>query len=202
MKATWFFSTLVCAFAGAANASTITFTFQEHGHNLDLGPTTTFSDGGYTLTASGFTKTGSPTDLYAKFTSGNKDETGLGTAHGGDHEINTTEFIQLTLPTTPSAFLKSIGLGSVQAGETARVYFTTTPGSLTGATLLGMLNGKDGSISIPSADRHGYIDITASSGNVLLKSAVIQTIPDGGATAGLVGLTIAALALAHRRVIS
>ena len=201
MKTRLFLTTMACAFAAAANANTITFGFLNHGHNVDLGSTFTFTQGGYSLTATGFTTAGLPTDLYAKFASGNKHETGLGTARGNDHEINSTDFIQLTLPTTSSSFLKSIYLGSVQPGEMARVYFTTTPGSLIGATLIGTMKGKDGSITIPNADKHGYIDIVAASGNVLLHSAVIDTIPDAGETLGLLGLAVTALGLLRWRLV-
>lgn len=188
------------AFATQANAD-INFTFQENGSNVNLGPTSTFTESGFSLTASGFLTAGGTTDLFAKFTSGDPSETGLGTFIDSlDHEILTTNFIQLTLPTTPPSNFTMILLGSVQAGESAQVYFTTTAGSLTGATLLGTLNA-DGSFAIPMANQVGFIDITAGSGNVLLAGAtIVPTVPDGGTTAILLGVALSGLALIRRKL--
>src|SRR6266478_10168923 len=87
------------ALAGQANAGAINFNFQENGSNLDLGPTSTFTEGGFSLTASGFLTAGGTTNLFAKNLGGT--ETGLGTTTDptGEHEITTANFVQLTLPT-------------------------------------------------------------------------------------------------------
>lgn len=159
------------AFATQANAS-ISYTFLENGLNHSLGNTSTFTESGVSLTASGFTTAGVATALYAKYTSGDPTETGLGTLSDSDHEINSGNFVQLTLPTTPATTFNFILAGSVQSGETAKVYWTTTAGSLVGATLIGTFNGN-GQINIPAGDatKTGYLDITAGSGNVLLEGA-------------------------------
>jgi len=52
----------------ATQANAVTFDFQSNGSNMDLGTTSTFTVGGFSLTASGFLTNGTPTDLYAKFT--------------------------------------------------------------------------------------------------------------------------------------
>ncbi len=158
------FTTMIMALAAmgalATQANAVTFTFQENGSNVDLGTTSTFTVGGFSLTASGFLTNGTPTDLYAKFTLGNPTETGLGTAIDSEHEINTTDFVQLTLPTTPPSNFNMVLLASVQFGEQAKVYFTTTPGTLTGATLIGTITNADGSVTIPAGDQTGFIDIS------------------------------------------
>jgi hypothetical protein len=163
------------ALATPANAATITYSFQENGSNVSLGPTSTFTEGGFSLTASGFLTSGATTDLYAKSMGG--DEIGLGTTSdpSGQHEIVTTNFIQLTLPTTPRSNFNMILTGSVQTGEQALIYFTRTAGTLAGATLIGTITNADGSVLIPTGNQDGYIDITAGKANVLVESAQITT---------------------------
>ena len=167
------------ALATQANA-TITFNFLENGNNKHLLSTTNFTESGVTLTASGFRTNGAAADLYSKYTSGDPGETGLGmnTDLGNDHEIDVQHFIQLTLPTTPVYSLTSIMLGSVQNGESAKIYWTTTSGTLTGATLLDTIMNADGSFVIPFAySASGYLDITAGAANVLLESATFDVTP-------------------------
>ena len=191
------FTTMIMALAAmgalATQANAVTFDFQSNGSNIDLGPTSTFTVGGFSLTASGFLTSGGTTDLYAKFTSGNPSETGLGTAIDSEHEINTTDFIQLTLPTTPPSNFQMVLLASVQVGEQAKVYFTTTPGTLTGATLIGTITNADGSVNIPAGDQTGFIDITAGAANILLESATIAGVPDGGSAVALLGIALAGI---------
>jgi hypothetical protein len=141
-----------------------------------LGPTATFTEGGFSLKASGFLTSGATTHLYAKSLGG--DEIGLGTTSdpSGQHEIVTTNFIQLMLPTTPLSNLQLVFLASVQNSEQAKVFFTHTAGTLTGATLIGTITNADGSIPIPAGDQTGgFIDITAGAANVLLHGAQITT---------------------------
>jgi len=176
----------------ATQANAVTFTFQENGSNVDLGPTSTFTVGGFSLTASGFLTSGGPTDLFAKFTLGNPTETGLGTNIDTQKEVNTTDFIQLTLPTTPPSNFSMVLLASVQSGEQAKVFFTTTPGTLTGATLIGTITNADGSVTIPAGDQTGFIDITAGAVNILLASATIST-PDSGSAVALLGIALAGI---------
>jgi len=191
------FTTMIMALAAmgalATQANAVTFTFQENGSNVDLGPTSTFTVGGFSLTASGFLTSGGPTDLYAKFTLGNPSETGLGTNIDSEKEVNTTDFIQLTLPTTPPSNFSMVLLASVQSGEQAKVYFTTTPGTLTGATLIGTITNADGSVTIPAGDQTGFIDITAGAANILLESATISSVPDSGSAVALLGIALAGI---------
>jgi hypothetical protein len=192
------FTTIIMALAGLgvalsthANAVTLTYNFLENGSNAGLGATSTFTEGGFSLTANGFLTAGGPTGLYAK--SLGVGETGLGTTSdpSGEHEIVTTNFVQLTLPTSPPSTFGMVLLASVQEGEQAKVYFTTTPGTLTGATLIGTVTNSDGSITVPAGDQTGFIDITAGAANVLLEGATITTsVPDGGSTIALLGVAL------------
>ena len=196
------FTTIIMALAGLgvalathANAATITYTFLENGSNVDLGATSTFTEGGFSLTANGFLTAGGPTHLFAK--SLGVSETGLGTTSdpSGQHEIVTTNFVQLTLPTSPPSTFNMVLLASVQGGEQAKVFFTTTPGTLTGATLIGTITNSDGSVTVPAGDMTGFIDITAGAANVLLEGATITTpnVPDGGSAVALLGIALAGI---------
>ena len=191
------FTTMIMALAAmgalATQANAVTFDFQSNGSNVNLGPTSTFTVGGISLTASGFLTAGGPTDLYAKFTLGDPTETGLGTNidPSGQHEIITTDFVQLTLPTTPPTNFSMVLLASVQTGESAQVWFNTTPGTLAGATLIGTLTAN-GSVTIPAGDQTGFIDITAGAANILLESATVST-PDSGSAVALLGIALAGI---------
>jgi VPDSG-CTERM motif len=187
--------------AFAAQANPVTFTFLENGSNVDLGTTSTFSQGGLSLTASGFLTAGGSTHLYAK--SLGTTETGLGLTHdpSGDHEITPDDFVQLWLPTTPPSTFTMVVAASVQPGESALVYFNTAAGTLTGATLLGTITTEGGSVTIPAGDQIGFIDITAGSHNVLLESATFTpTVPDGGSTIALLGVALVGIEGLRRMV--
>ncbi len=195
-------TTIIMALAGialAGQANAVNFNFQENGSNLDLGTTSTFTESGLSLTASGFLTAGGTTHLFSKNLGGT--ETGLGTTTDptGQHEIISTNFVQLTLPTTPPSNFSLVLLTSVQPGEQAKVFFTTTPGTLAGATLIGTVTDADGKISIPAGDQTGFIDITAGAANVLLESATFTTtVPDGGSTVALLGVALTAVEGARR----
>ena len=163
--------------ATQANAS-LTFTFQENGSNVNLGNTSTFTESSVSVTASGFLTGGGATALYAK--NSGAGETGLGLAHdpSGQNEITSDDFVQLTLPTTPPTTATMVLLASVQGGESAKVYYTTTPGTLAGATLIGSIVGADGSVTIPVGDQNGYIDITAGAANVILSGFTVNPVPE------------------------
>ena len=195
------FTTMIMALAAmgalATQANAITFDFQSNGSNVPLGPTSTFTVGGFSLTASGFLTAGGTADLYAKFTLGDPTETGLGFVNDptlplNQNEVTTNDFIQLTLPTTPPSNFTMVLLASVQVGEQALVYFTTTPGTLSGATLIGTITNADGSVTIPAGDQTGFIDITAGAVNILLASATIST-PDSGSAVALLGIALAGI---------
>ena len=190
------FTTMIMALAAmgalATQANAVTFDFQSNGSNVNLGNTSTFTVGGFSLTASGFLTAGGPTALFAKNLGAG--ETGLGLAidPSGQNEVTTNDFIQLTLPTTPPSNFTMVLLASVQVGEQALVYFTTTPGTLSGATLIGTITNADGSVTIPAGDQTGFIDITAGAANILLESATVST-PDSGSAVALLGIALAGI---------
>ena len=185
----------------ATQANAVTFTFQENGSNLSLGPTSTFTSGGFALTASAFLTTGATTDLYAK--SQGLGEIGLGINNAArDFEITSSNFIQLTLPTVPPSNFQTVISGSVSGGEQMDVYFTTTPGDLTGATLIGSITATGGSVTVPAFDQIGFIDVTSANnlgnGNVLLASVTLEAIPEPGSVA-LLGIALAGTAIESLR---
>ena len=190
------FTTMIMALAAmgalATQANAVTFDFQSSGSNLNLGTTETFTVGGISLTASGFLTNGTPTILYAKNLGAS--ETGLGTTAdpSGQNEIFTGDFIQLTLPTTPPTNFQMVLLASVQFGESAKVYFNTAPGTLTGAILIDTITNADGSVTIPAIYQTGFIDITAGAANILLESATVST-PDSGSAVALLGIALAGI---------
>jgi len=165
--------TLGClGLALATQADIVTFTFQEHGPNLDLGTSSIFTEGAFSITASGFDTSGNPAHLFSKFTSGDPSETGLGLVQDSllNDEIDPSHFIQLDLSSLKATTTAAIGISSVQTdlGETAIVYATKTPGSLAGAIPIQTLTAN-GSVDITSYVNAGdFIDVTAGKGNVLI----------------------------------
>lgn len=181
----------------ATQANAVTFTFQENGSNMNLGPTSTFTDGGFSLTATAFLRpSGTGPSLFAK--SEGLGETGLGIFGTIDNEITTSNFIQLTLPTVPPSNFQTVISGSVSGGEQMDVYFTTTPGDLTGATLIGSITATGGSVTVPALDQIGFIDVTSANntgnGNVLLASVTVGAIPEPGSVA-LLAMALAGTAI-------
>jgi hypothetical protein len=208
MKINSLLTMLACAgFAAVAQAGTVTINFQELGSNLDLGPgAKTFTAGGVSLTAQGFSLTGD-VDLWAKLTSGDPSETGLGLANDADHEIHKGSFIQLSIPPTgvAGAVLTLLTSGSLQGTETVAITFGDTSGTLGGFPPPGNTHSGGGvfTFTIPSSI-HPFLDITGTLGNVLLDSVVITfpTVPDGGMTIMLLGGAVTALGLIRRKLIA
>src|SRR5947209_1108553 len=127
------------AAASAANAG-VTINFNSSTGNL--GNSHTYTASGLSVTATGYSASGTQAALYGK--NGSGDEKGLGVASdpSGDHEIYYpgTDFIQLDvhnlfgLATGASFFM-----GSTTSGETWKVYGSNIAGQL--GTLL--LTGSD-----------------------------------------------------------
>ena len=188
-------------FAATFNANALTFSFLENGIG-DLGSNTrNFTESGVTLTATGYGLGPNIVHLWAKNDGG--DENGLGLSNDSEHEIKPGSFIQLTVPTSPVTTFDFVIAGSVQSGESAKVYFSPTAGVL-GTILIGTLNGVDGSVPIPSIYQNGYIDITAGTGNVLLDGAsvTVPSVPDGGLTVALLGGALSLLGFARRKLVA
>ena len=180
--------------AVAAQGNAINYTFLENGANVDLGASSTFVENGVSLTA--YASPGQ--ELYAKMEGG--DENGLGIASDPDHEINPNTFVQLQVPTSPISTLHLVFLGSVQPGESALVYWSTTQGLL-GSTLIGSVTG-DGFVDISGYNMDGYIGITAGTGNVLIDGVTATAdVPDSGTTVAMLGCALTALGLARRKLV-
>jgi VPDSG-CTERM motif len=178
--------------------ATVMFTFLENGSG-NKGPSETWTVSGLSLTAYGFNASGA-TDLWAK--NGGPGENGLGLAEDptGDHEISTFDFVQLKLPTTPPSTFLSALLASVQNGEEADIYWSTTLGSL--GTMIGSISNSDGTFFIPSGQyQNGYFGVTAGHANVLLAGAVFeQNVPDGGTTIMLLGGALVGIQILRRKL--
>jgi hypothetical protein len=162
--------------------STITGVFEPPTGNLGTSHTYTFS--GWSIVATAFGP-GSP-DLFGK--AGGTGETGVGLTNdsSGDNEITAGSFIQLDLfifNPTPSTHLSpsavsALTMDSTTIGEGFKISQSSTSGVLgtTCTVLIKCWTGtSNGSVTISPTLR--YLDITATSGNVLLSSI---TFDDGG----------------------
>ena len=184
----------VVGLAVAAQATPVTFTFQENGSQVNLGNQSTFTSGGVSITA----YADGNGSLWAKLLGG---ESGLGLTSdtSGQNEITVGHFIQLGLPTTPITTLSLVFLTSITSGERADVYFSNTKGTLGG--LIGSVTSNT-SFDV-SAYTSGYIGISAGIGNVLVESltADLRT-PDGGSTMLLMGSALTAIGLIRRKLVA
>lgn len=197
-KITLLLLALAGVFAMSANAGPVKIKFQESG---DIGPTFTFTDSGYDVTLSAFLTSGASTHLFVNNAGGDGDGVGTTGDPSGENAIATTTFIQITVPTNPTSNFTSVFIGNIGTGESAKVYFTNTLGSLVGATLLGTLIA-DGSVAVGPLYQNGFIDVTAGAGNVLLTGVEVlpNAVPDAGFTASLLGMGLVGLALLRRKL--
>lgn len=193
--------------AMAAQANTVTWTFMENGVNANLGPTSAFLEGGYTISATGYTLGGTQVDLFSK--NSGPGETGLGIANpndvGLDNEIDNAHFVQLDLSEIQAALAAGVGIGSVQLHEDGAIYGSDTAGSI--GTELAYVT-SNGSINIlPWLTGYKYINVgvaqeaTLQTANVVLTSltADMPNVPDGGSTVMLLGMALSGMGLFFRR---
>lgn len=157
----------------ATQANAVVFNFQENNKpNQSLGIAPTFTEGAYTITASGFDTSGNPSELFSKVPSPvDLTETGLGMVTDlstTDHEIDVNHFIQLDLRGLVPTTACSITISSIQPGEGAVVLASKNPGSISSVMTIANMSA-DGTVDVTSFVNAGYfIDITASGGNVLI----------------------------------
>jgi hypothetical protein len=202
MKNKWFLSALAVIGLGiSAQANTVTWSFLENGTG-NLGNSSTFTESGISLTAYGFTSANVATALWGK--NDGPGETGLGIASDGDHEINPVSYVQINMTPLLNSTVTSILFGSVQSGETALVYFSSSLGSL--GSFLGTIT-SDTTFTVPLADLNGYIGVTAGGSNTgndpnVLISTLSATVPvpDGGTTVALLGGALLGLGLLKRKL--
>jgi hypothetical protein len=158
----------------------------------DIGHTDTFSAGGFSLTAWGFSSNNTNTDLWYKADGG--DETGLGLSNDTvDHEIQGNSFLEFT-----TANVTTITIGSVQSGESWAIYGSPSIGTR-GTVLLASGNTD---VSVPplnlAAIDSGWTWVSLfapTPGNILLDgaNAPAPRVPEPSTpafilTLGLVGL--------------
>jgi PEP-CTERM motif len=183
-------------------AATILF-----GGGNSLGSSATYGP----VTATGYLSNGITGTLFGKGSAGTGSEDGLGltTDPTGDDEIYArlatgapaSDFIQLDI-TALSGKIIQISMGST-GGDGWAIFGTNTLGSLSGATSLKTGGNDDGSeITIPGAGSYKYLDITATSNNVLLQDLVYtnpqSSVPEPG-TFGIVGLGGVLIGLLRRK---
>lgn len=155
-----------------AFASPVAFDFSEFGSG-DLGHSRDFTAGGLTLNITAWMSNFVQGDLY--FKNAGFDEVGLGIANtsDGNNEIQAPSFLQLDMSQLESKGITSltIGFNSVQAGEGWTEGLSDVNGFYEG--LSGHSGGTDAGLTINTSG-HRYIDIGASTRDVLLNSATAQ----------------------------
>jgi hypothetical protein len=181
----------------------------------DLGPTSSYNAGGYTITATGFANsTASPpyatTDLYGKAEGAGESGLGIASDPSGDHEIWGHTFIQLDVSAPYAAGLHTyqFEMGSTTDGEAWSVYgadnAATNPGF--GPTTLLYSNYTDQLTvhSLSGYDYYFFLYTGPSSGvggsNVLLYKtfSAVTSVPETS-TWAMMGLGFAGLAFAGYR---
>ncbi len=197
--------TLACT---GARATTITWTFFEHGGDKVLGPVSTFTADGYGLTVYGFKDgpTATPADLYAKYSASDpEDEEGLGLVDDFDRdfEIDPAHFVQLDARIGSGVTVSRLALKSIQTGEPAGIFGSNTLGEL--GTRLTVLSSDTGFDLAPFAGKFRFFGVTDvghfASADVLISSlSATVSVPDGGTNGLLLGLGLLGVGLAARRL--
>jgi hypothetical protein len=167
------------AFFAAAPAEAGIITFNLNSPPGTLGATQTYTVGGATITAHGYTGLGSPhltpTQLFGKNQGG--DESGLGLVGASDHEIEHRNggLIQFDL----AALLNSrfsdgqIKIGSVQEGEGFDLYGSNTLGD-PGAKLMSFGTLNDQFFDIPGFGSYRYLGVAAAHADVLVEALAVD----------------------------
>lgn len=189
---------VVVGFGLAVQATTETFTFLENGVNVDLGNSSTFTEGSLTL----YAQANSGQDLYAKSSGGGEIGLGINSDPTGTHEIWGTTFVQVWVPAGESILSFQIE-NNVPSLDNANIFFSTTLGTL-GTMIAGPLGGL---YSVPLVDQNGgYIGIqsykTDGSSDTWIGSVLVgtSTVPDGASTAALLGLALAGVGAVRRKL--
>jgi hypothetical protein len=152
-----------------SNCTSITSTWDFSTPLGTLGTSQTYTVNGLTITAYGFTNSGTPTKLYGKQEGG--DENGLGIANtSSDHEIDTKNFVQMDLQNViaSGATTAQMKVGSVQSGESYNIYGSNTLGTI-GTKLAGPLTADDTYFDVPNYGTYRYVSVRAAYKDVLLE---------------------------------
>lgn len=196
MKKSFLAVVAVIALGTVAQATPVTFTFLENGGNVNLGTSSTFTEGSSQLEA--WALGSAPGDLYAKNHGGDENGLGLTSDPTHDNEITAGQFVQVL---GLNGFdITSITIGSDTPPDGAAIYWSSTAGT-GGLHLIGDFF-SDQSVNV-SAFAGDYITMGATGGNVLFDSATgVQTVPDGGSTVLLLGSVLTGLGLIKRKLMA
>jgi hypothetical protein len=173
---------LLLLVSGAAHAATVTFNFDVCGastntglSNVNCGPTSTYTVGGYTITATA-DPAGSNNLLFAKNDGAGSGEQGLGlTSDGsGQDEITPGHFIQLDVSSIIGNDPLSVIMNSTTSGEAWRVVETNTANSMVGSTFEAS-GTNELAFTINPGDRYLDVTETTEGGNILLSSLSFTT---------------------------
>jgi hypothetical protein len=161
-------------FAAALPSRAASVVFLLNTPNGDMGTSNTFNRNGVRIVAYSDSISGNfQPDLYGK--NGGTNETGLGLTHDVDHEINSSDFVQMDFadPLTLHVQEVQFEMGSVQAGEGWSLYGSHTSGVLGTDLLDSTINGQ--LVSLPDWGVYRYYSWTATAGNVVLGEIVVTT---------------------------
>ncbi len=153
--------------ATVAHAATITFDFSSATGNLGAAHTYTSSSGNFNVTATA-EPAGTSNRLFGKALGGDENGVGLTSDPSGQDEITPGFFIQLDLVNILGNNPLTIVMESTTGNDSWQIFNTATANSLTGATSLATGSSEGTGIIINPTKE--YLDITATSGNVLLGS--------------------------------
>ena len=196
---------LVAAAALAlSSAASATTTLSFGGPNVNWGNTHTFTSGGLSVTASGFTAANTPTALYGK--NGGGDEIGLGLNNdpSGDHEIYYGYgYVQIDVSAL-FGLVSSItfSTNSTTDGEQWSIFGSNTSGSYSGLALLTGTN--ESTALLPSFGTYKYYDFVSTSTkggkNFLIKGFTLTAVPEPSTWAMmLVGFGLLGGSLRYRK---
>ena len=120
--ATWVMILGAVGFAGTAKADSWNFFFSS-GANSNASLSSSFHfhlRRRVNITASGFTDAGTAAPIFDKYTApgytNGLSETGLGLTNEGDHEIDTSGYVELNLANIVNGTVVTLSMGSVQTG--------------------------------------------------------------------------------------
>lgn len=160
----------------------------------NIGSSDTFTAGGFSVVATGYSAPGTTTGMFAK--NEGPGEFGIGIASGADHEITGTSFIQLNLTSLLAANPTSVtmGVGSIQNPDTYQIWGSNTAGNP--GTMLAS-NQTAATFNLSNYSQFDYISVASPTGTVLIDGVAFagaSTSTPEPSSAGLLLLGLSALA--------